>query len=412
MIKVLVPRENVNDGSVIVRAIHVDSGRSVTKGQLIVEIETSKTNIDIEAPENGVLSHALKLDAEIEVGATLFCIVDKSDSIAPLEKEHPQVEDVNIKISKAAVRRAGELNIDPKKIGFKWVTKEHVEKQAGVASKQLATFRARDDQDNNEIMLNSPVKKEPLSKRKRAEIKNLQIGGHHSTSSTIGINIKVLGNRVVAPPYLFQNNISDLIVFEASRLLRTYAELNSVYIDSKTYGKYDEINFGWSFDDGANLKVLAIKNADQLSLSGVQKEVEKLLELYESNQPIPIDLLNSSTVTISDLSKTDASFILPLINGFQSLIIGVVKRNESDFELYATFDHRVSEGLRVTEFLTELKRRILSYYLDQDGITNLTCHACEKTMAEEISLRHRGFIKITLPNGKNANLCRNCFEGW
>jgi len=412
MIKILVPRENVNDDTVIVRAIHVDSGDSVTKGQLIVEIETSKTNIDIEAPENGVLSHGLEVGAEIEVGATLFCIGGEGENIKLLESERPQLEDINIKISKAAARRADELNIDPRQIGVKWVTTEHIEKKAGLTSKKSNTFQVRQDESNDEIALSSSVKKEALSKRKQAEIKNLQMGCHHSTSSTIGINIKILGERIVAPPFLFRNSISDLIVFETSRLLRRFPELNSTYIDSKTYGKYDEVNFGWSFDGGGNLKVLAIKNADKLSLAEIQNEVEKLLELYESNQSIPMELLTSSTVTISDLSKTEASFILPLINGFQSLILGVVRQGESAFELYATFDHRVSEGLRVTEFLTELKARILSYYLDQDGVTTSTCHACEKTMAEEIFLGHRGFIKITLPNGNEANLCRNCFEGW
>lgn len=412
MIKILVPRENVNDDTVIVRAIHVDSGDSVTKGQLIVEIETSKTNIDIEAPENGVLSHSLEVGAEIELGATLFCIDDESEKIEQLESERPQLEDVNIKISKAAARRADELNIDPRQIGVKWVTTEHIEKKAGLTSKKSNTFQARQDESNDEITLSSSVKKESLSKRKQAEIKNLQIGCHHSTSSTIGINIKILGTRVVAPPFLFRDSITDLIVFETSRLLRRFPELNSTYVDSKTYGKYDEVNFGWSFDGGGNLKVLAIKNTDKLSLIEIQNEVEKLLELYESNHSIPMDLLTSSTVTISDLSKTEASFILPLINGFQSLILGVVRQDENAFGLYATFDHRVSEGLRVTKFLTELKARILSYYLDQDGVTTSTCHACEKAMSEEISLGHRGFIKITLPNGNEANLCRNCFDGW
>lgn len=412
MIKILVPRENVNDDTVIIRNIHFDSGASVVKGQLVVEIETSKTNIDIEAPENGVLSHGLKLGDEIGVGSILFSIGDETHNLEVSNDQSCQSLDENIKISKAATRRAEELSVDPREIGAKWVTVEHVEKKAGLMPKKSISIRESQHENDVEISLSTSVKREPLSKRKQAEIKNLQMGSHHSTSSTIGINIKIVGKRVVPPPFLFQNGISDLIVFEASRLLKIYPELNSTYIDSKTYGKYDEINFGWSFDVGANLKVLAIKNADRLSLVGIQNEVEKLLELYESNQAIPMELLTCSTVTISDLSKTGASFILPLINGFQSLIIGVVKRSENDFELYATFDHRVSEGLRVTEFLMELKQRILSYYLDHDGVTTLTCHACEKTMSEEISLRHRGFIKITLPNGSEANLCRNCFEGW
>lgn len=249
-------------------------------------------------------------------------------------------------------------------------------------------------------------------KRKQSEIKNLQIGNHQATSSTIGIDIKVPGKRIIDPPFLFNNNISDLIVFEGSKLLRKYPELNAVYMGPKFFGKYEDVNFGWSFDGGSNLKVLAIKNSDKMSLLELHLEVERLLELYESNQNISMDLLTSSTVTISDLSKTDATFIFPLINGYQSLILGVVSKAQNNFSIYATFDHRVSEGLTVTKFLTELKSRILSYFVDKDGRANLVCYACEKSMAEELSLGKRGFIKITLPNGDDTNLCRNCFDGW
>jgi len=238
------------------------------------------------------------------------------------------------------------------------------------------------------------------------------MGGHQSTSSTIGINLHIPKKRMVTAPFLFQDSISDLIVFEASRLLRKYPELNSSYINTKTWAKYDDINFGWSFDGGSNLKVLCIKNSDQLPLNSLQTEITNLLDLYESDKSIPIDLLISSTVTISDLSRTEASFILPLINGYQSLILGVVRQLPNTYSIYATFDHRISEGLRVSEFLSELKSRILSHYSNEDESISLNCYACEKTMAEEIALRHRGFIKITLPNGNEANLCRNCFEGW
>jgi len=59
-----------------------------------------------------------------------------------------------------------------------------------------------------------------------------------------------------------------------------------------------------------------------------------------------------------------------------------------------------------------LKSRILSYYFDKVGMASPVCYVCEKTIAEELSPRRIGFIKITLPNGDDANLCRNCFDGW
>jgi pyruvate/2-oxoglutarate dehydrogenase complex dihydrolipoamide acyltransferase (E2) component len=412
MIEVLVPRENVNDDSVVVRTIHVKSGDFINKGQLIVEIETSKTNIDIESPEAGLISHNLELGAEVDIGELLFCVGSQEPRIQMLEGiEHPPPESSNIKISKAAAKRAKELDVDVTKLGIAWISTKDIERKAGLTTTKLNSTPTNEDDFNDLFGFSVPAKKESLSKRKQVEIRNLQMGKHQSTSSTIGIDITVPAQRIVPPPFLFQNSISDLIVYEGSRLLKKYPELNSAFIDSKTWGKYDDINFGWSFDSGANLKVLAIKDSDKCSLIDLQNEVIRLLDLYESNQNIPMELLTSSTVTISDLSKTDASFILPLINGFQSLILGVVKKNKNCFSIYATFDHRVSEGLKVTNFLSELKSRILSYYLDQNGIATLVCHACEKTMAEEISLGNRGFIKITLPNGEEASLCHNCFSG-
>ena len=104
--------------------------------------------------------------------------------------------------------------------------------------------------------------------------------------------------------------------------------------------------------------------------------------------------------------------MLPLINGYQSMILGVVRKSKNAFELFASFDHRISEGLLVTNFLSELKRRILSYYYLNNGVANITCHACGKSMSDEIELGYRGFIKVTLANGCDDNLCRNCFEGW
>ena len=412
MIEVIVPRENVNDDSVVVRAIHVKSGDFINKGQLVVEIETSKTNIDIESPEAGLVSHNLEIGAEISIGALLFSVGSQESHTDGLKGVEPTAQSFNIKISKAAAKRAKELDVDITKLGVEWISTRDVERKAGLTITKLNSMLTNEDDFNDLISLSVSAKKESLSKRKQVEIKNLQMGKHHSTSSTIGINITVPSQRIVPPPFLFQNSISDLIVFEGSRLLRKYPELNSAFIDLKTFGTYDDVNFGWSFDSGANLKVLAIKNSDQLALVDLQNEVIRLLELYESNQNIPMELLTSSTVTISDLSKTDASFMLPLINGFQTLILGIVKQKENIFSIYATFDHRVSEGLRVISFLSDLKSRILSYYLDENGVASLICYACEKTMAEEISMRQRGFIKISLPNGEEENLCRNCFDGF
>jgi pyruvate/2-oxoglutarate dehydrogenase complex dihydrolipoamide acyltransferase (E2) component len=419
MIEVLVPRENVNDESVIILAVHYSSGSAVKKGDVVVSIETSKTNIDISSEYSGTINHQLEVGREIDVGALLFTIGDQQLLEQPLNSTDSILFDDRqsisaAKFSNAAKKRAQELGVSLNQFSIGWISSTDIEELVGI-KKPLPKSQLPDStvsKNNVTIDVSLPIKEFPLSKRKQAEVKNLQVGNHESTTSVIGIQIQVPGERVVKPSYLFKDSISDLIVFEGARLLRQYPELNAFYKNEKTWGSYQEVNFGWSFDNGKNLKVLAIKQADQLTLSKLYEEVERLLNLYESGDSIPSQLLLDSTVTLSDLSRSDASYVLPLINGYQSMILGVVRKSKNLFELYASFDHRVSEGLSVTNFLSELKNRILSYYFLNNGIANIVCYGCGKGMSEELELGYRGFIKVTLANGCDDNLCRNCFEGW
>ena len=423
MIEILVPRENVNDESVIILEVNFASGSKVKKGDVVVGIETSKTNVDIDAPEDGVVTHQLIKGAEVDVGSLLFTLANGQDSASQI-KEQSNIQSVEstvatqklkAKFSIAAVKRAKELGVNLGQFVHGWVTSADIEKYAGVAIPmalyQHVIIDKRPEKKDASVLATSSTKV-AISKRKQAEAKNLISGDHGSTTSTIGIEIKLLGERLVAPPFLFRDSISDLIAFEGSKLLKQYPELNSSYIDEKNWAQYEQVNFGWSFDNGKNLKVLAIKSADMLLLSELQEEVRRLLDLYDSGETVPMELLTSSTVTFSDLSRSSASFMLPLINGHQTLILGVIKKSNNLYEIFASFDHRVSEGLTVTNFLADLKGRILSYYFNERGVINLSCFACGKHMTEEVELGYRGFTKITLASGSEENLCRSCFEGW
>ena len=424
MIKVLVPRENVNDESVVILAVNFTSGSMVEKGDIVASIETSKTNIDVDAPKDGMVTHELEVGGEIDVGAILFSL---SDAVSVGGEKECQsvmnssealvaaVENTNVKFSTAAKKRAHELGVKLSQFSDGWVTSEEIERSVGISTPKFTRQKIAVDRLGNNresIPLISPSTSVAISKRKQVEAKILIAGDHASTTSTIGLELRIGGDRVVQPPFLFKDSISDLIVFEAAKLLRLYSNLNASYIDERSWAQYEQVNFGWSFDNGKNLKVLAINNADQISLGDLQDEVARLLDLYESGDTIPIGLLTNSTVTFSDLSHSSASFMLPLINGKQTLILGLVRKSRNVFEVFASFDHRVSEGLTVARFLADLKERVLSYYSDQDGITNISCYACGKSMTEEIALGHRGFIKMTLASGEDENLCRNCFEGW
>jgi pyruvate/2-oxoglutarate dehydrogenase complex dihydrolipoamide acyltransferase (E2) component len=118
----IVPRDNVNDESVIVRSLYANSGDYVNKGQLVLEVETSKTNIAIEAPEDGYILHKLESGVELKVGELMFSIEDKHstpESTLPHSKSNFES---SVKISNAAVARALELGVDIEKVSGDWLT--------------------------------------------------------------------------------------------------------------------------------------------------------------------------------------------------------------------------------------------------------------------------------------------------
>jgi pyruvate/2-oxoglutarate dehydrogenase complex dihydrolipoamide acyltransferase (E2) component len=343
-----------NDEVSVVRKIHLPSGARVDIGDIILEVETSKTILDIRAESSGLLLHNLEDDSRVKQGQTLFEI---------------RVEGDVAKVVDAPSFFTG-----------------------------------------NKILPNSEVR--PISMRKQSEINNLLSIDHGSSSSVLTILVDMPGERILSTPFIFKDGISDILVFEAAKLLIKYKELNAYYQGDGMVEFYSQVNFGWSFDNRNNLKVLTIRSAELLSLTELQNTVFDLLKSYEVDEKLPVNLVVGSTVTFTDLSRTETESLIPLINGKQSLILGLTRPSKNQFRVIASYDHRVSAGLTVANFLSELKERVLSYFYVEDGLPKLNCVACQKSMKEELDLGYRGFIRITLSDGNTANLCRNCFEGW
>jgi len=437
---VCVERHNVNDDSVIILNLCFSSGEEIAAGDVILEVETSKTNLEVISPASGTLELHVAIGEEVEIGAPLFSVrsgEDQGGSIsAPgqprlravataggdaADSEQPaDQQQSDALFSRAAEIRRQELGIGLEAFpGRKWVTVEDVESAAGLRTApgtqaQPTPAKAAPAAVGDPVPAGgrTDFTRTTRTKRKRAESSSLTVYGNPLPQSTIWIDIDLPGPRVVAGPYLFEETIADLVVFEASRLFKNYPTLNAFHISDREYGVYDSINFGISFDSGENLKVLSIDGSDTLSLPEVQHRFEQLLHLYESGESLPQELMTSSTVTLSDLTRTPATGMLPLINGHQSLILGLSRSSRTLYSVSASFDHRVSEGLTVAAFLGQLAERVLSYFRDADLSASLRCFACQRTMAEELAMGNKAMLSVKRPDGSDALICRNCFEGW
>jgi pyruvate/2-oxoglutarate dehydrogenase complex dihydrolipoamide acyltransferase (E2) component len=431
MTRITVDRDSVNDEFVVVRKVYCKSGALVGAGDGVLEIESSKTVKEIVAPEAGVVSITLSEGDEVAVGALLFEVnaaagrQNEADGFAgeisatgfggaSVEREPAEKRE----LSNAAADLARRLGIETRVLPAGWVTTSDVlaaktstpttlPAPKSILSADLASVNAQPAPKTS-------FRRERVSLRKRTEARNLARANSGGASSMIGVEVAIPGPRIAAPPYLFQESIADLVVFELARLARRFPELNAFYLDERTVGYFDEVNVGISFDSGQNLKVLALANADNLSLSLVQSGIEGLLHLYESGDPIDDSLLSTSTMTISDLSRSQAEFMLPLLNTNQSLIVGITRRKPGLYALHATFDHRVSEGLQVATMLGELRERVISHHRPSNAgdLSSLDCSLCGQSLQDEASRGGRGLVRVVLADGSDGRLCWNCFHGW
>lgn len=156
MHSIIVPKENVNDEEVTIVKVFFQSGTKVTKDDTIFEIETTKVNIDIDSPVSGILLHSLSEGDTIKVGEILCKIDDGSDVKISLNEEITSKDTANIskvKISKAALQRAKELNVDISKITKGMITINDVEKMAEDVNNIENTIYIKGKKPKNSIVI-------------------------------------------------------------------------------------------------------------------------------------------------------------------------------------------------------------------------------------------------------------------
>lgn len=427
--KVIVPKENVNDEEVVVQSINFKSRDKVKKGDHVMDLETSKTAIEIESPCDGFIDIKVSEGDEISVGSILFEVLESLDEIKQNKNNITtnnksttnNNESKNYIFTKDAKNKIDEIDLKDYSFDKKMVTLDDVlnfinndkveDLNENQFSDQKSTIKTPIANESIQPSPNISFELKKHTLRKRSEIKNLSSNGNASTQSIVGITVNTLPSRSYKVPFIFKDSIADLVTYEGSKLLKKYTQLNSFHINEKEYGEYNHVNAGFSFDNDSNLKVFSIKDADKLSLDEIQNEVVRLLELYESNGTVDEETLTSSTFTISDLSNTEASFMMPLVSKNQSSIIGITKVGNL-FNIYIGFDHKVTSGLYVSKYLKELKENIESHFYNENSINYLFCSKCEMSAREAKSLGNKGFVKMVGFDGSELNICENCFHGY
>ena len=464
---VIIPQDNVNDDAVMLLAWCVKHGDRVEADQVLIEIETSKTTMEITSPASGIVHIERPGESEVPVGSVLCFIGESIEAIqsfraagsskakpeAPAKPETPtkptapnvvvasepacETADVtpgvapsSTRFSRAALELMREHSLDESQFAGAGLirTKEVLAKLFPASAAATSVVEPTSASTCQPLKptpspirgaAGVPIRSEPMSRTKRLEAKLL------AWSSQVALRSSVTTTLVTTRPNPTRHTSPDAAerlaaatIFECGRLLKKFPAVNA-YCDGENFQFYERVNVGYALDAGSGLKVPVFRDADSKSIDDLLAERRQYITEYLEGRLKP-ESLASGTFTITDLSGSGVLLFDPLIVEAQAAILGIAAdvsppgSSSVAYNLTLSFDHRLIEGRVAARFVNELRERLLAHEegpRDSAVTSERSCSRCGMTASAAASRKH--FLVQVADQAPTATawVCTNCLGG-
>ena len=416
--EIIIPQETVNDQEVLIIVLYFKEGDFVLANETVLEFETSKAVVAIEAGTDGYIHYKCKENDQIKIGSTAAIIFEDSDFLQK-EKEdnysNQNIEDESV--SETLFSLSAELLIKENKIDkkiFSGTDFVNAEKVLSIINKDKKPIPKQVVNTAPEIHDISLYDVEKISFSKKREIEYLSSVQSFGMNSFVTVSVSATNFKKFTDTNLstLRGSFLPVIIYEVSRLLKKFPKFNAFFDNDNIY-YYKKINVGIAVDMEKGLKVLNIRDTNSLSLPEIETGILNISRKYLEDTGSPSDF-SDITFTITDLSGFGVNNFYPLINKKNSAILGISSFDQETgkMNLTLTFDHRITEGKHASEFLTELKERLESY-ASNNNTENSTLFRCYKCMRKSNDTNpHVVFLKVLDKNANEQILCNICFAGY
>ncbi len=204
-----------------------------------------------------------------------------------------------------------------------------------------------------------------IAKAMHASLQNSAQLTHHLGADAR--RIMELRKQVKAKEGAANITINDMVCFAVVKALKKFPDANAHFLgDSVKY--FNKVHLGLAVDTDRGLMVPVIKNADDLSISGLSRQFKEVAESCRKGSIDP-ELLSSESAsfTVSNLGNYGVEMFTPVINLPQVAILGVntIVPRPADLGggvygfvpymgLSLTYDHQALDGGMATRFLKQI----------------------------------------------------------
>lgn len=384
--------ESVADGEVA--TWHKQEGESVTRDELIVEIETDKVVMEVVAPADGVITKIHAAEGTIIDSEQLLATIEVGGAVASNDVVPGEAEELRGKPSIVSVGAGPAARTLMEEHGLKSsevkgsgkggrITKEdvvaHLQTSSGESQQEAVVAVASTPVAQGAVTVDTPTgerveRRVPMT-RMRAKIAERLLDATQQTAMLTTFN-----EVNMAPLMELRRKYKDqfekvhngtrlgfmgFFVKAACEALKRFPEVNaSIDGNDVVYHGYQDIGVAVSTDNG--LVVPVLRDADFMSIADVEAKIKEL-GLKARGNKLTIEDMTGGTFTVTNGGVFGSLMSTPILNPPQTGILGMHKIQERPMAvdgqvvilpmmyLALSYDHRLIDGKTAVQFLVAVK---------------------------------------------------------
>lgn len=384
MIEIKVPSVGESINEVSLAAWKIKNGDYVKRDQVICELESEKATFELNAEQAGTVHFVAEEGADLQIG-DIVCTIDESakmpENISATEPEKiEKVEDKvknateaikeNVAVANKSASPVAEKIIEEKKIATDKIT--GTGPLGKIMKSDVLHFLSAGANENN-APLDRTQRLEKMSKLRRTLSKRL-VEAKNTTAMLTTFNevdmSEILNYRKnykekFAEKHGIGLGFMSFFTRACAIALQEWPAVNA-YIDGEEIRYHDYVDISIAVSAPKGLVVPVIRNAESLSMAGIEQVVKELATKARNNA-LTLEEMQGGTFTITNGGVFGSLLSTPIINLPQSAILGMHKIEERPIALNGqvlirpmmylalSYDHRIIDGRESVGFLVRVK---------------------------------------------------------
>ena len=386
--------ESVTDGVIV--AWHKQPGESVSRDDLLVEIETDKVVLEVVAAANGSMGEIIKNVDDTVESQEVLAILNEGAAAASqpaasqpaaaqeaVKKEEAPAKETVAAAGPAARKMMSEQGVNPQSVtgtgkGDR-VTKADVQAfvnespaSANSSAPQLSVVPSAPavsggDREERRVPM-TRLRKRVAERLLEAQQTAAQLTTFNEVNMGPVMNLRKQYKDLFEKMHGVRLGFMSFFVKAAVEALKRFPEVNAS-IDGDDVVYHDFFDVGVAVSSNRGLVVPVLRNVESLGAADIEKNINEYAKSAQAGK-LALEDMMGGTFTISNGGVFGSLLSTPILNPPQTAILGMHKIQERPMVvngeikiqpmmyLALTYDHRLVDGKEAVQFLVTIKDMI------------------------------------------------------